>query len=155
MRETEKMTDPFASDSGIGSPAHESLKNVDGCYNKNILKSKSFANSRRALQSGAEKISRTFRSMRNTFGNLSQVTFDYTKTIDLLTMITQHCQGQYCRTRCDCLLYFFHNYNTHTAKITLNIMLNSISDSAVGAGTDSPKMGHHVRLHLLQLPRKR
>lgn len=73
MRESEKMTDPFATDSGIDSPAHESLKNVDGCYNKNILKSKSFANSRRALQSGAEKISRTFRSMKNTFGNLSQV----------------------------------------------------------------------------------
>lgn len=79
MRETENMTDPFASDSGIDSPAHESLKNVDGCYNKNILKSKSFANSRRALQSGAEKISRTFRSMKNTFGNLSQVIFDYTR----------------------------------------------------------------------------
>ncbi|KAI5635671.1 hypothetical protein NE865_11577 [Phthorimaea operculella] len=66
------MKDPFASDSGIDSPSHESLKNVDGCYNKNIFKTKTFANSRRALQSGAEKITRTFRNVRNSFGNLSQ-----------------------------------------------------------------------------------
>ncbi|XP_013188318.2 uncharacterized protein LOC132903166 [Amyelois transitella] len=65
------MKDPFASDAGIDSPSH-SLKNVDGCYNNSLFKGKTFANSRRALQSGAEKISRTFRSVRNTFGNLSQ-----------------------------------------------------------------------------------
>ncbi|XP_059052102.1 uncharacterized protein LOC131846733 [Achroia grisella] len=65
------MKDPFETDATIDSPIH-SLKNVDGCYNKKLFKTKSFANSRRALQSGAEKISRTFRSVRNTFGNLSQ-----------------------------------------------------------------------------------
>ncbi|CAH0402635.1 unnamed protein product [Chilo suppressalis] len=64
------MKDPFATDIS-DSPAH-SLKNIDGCYNKNIFKTKSFANSRRALQSGADKISRTFRSVKNSFGNLSQ-----------------------------------------------------------------------------------
>ncbi|CAH1641296.1 unnamed protein product [Spodoptera littoralis] len=66
------MKDPFVKDSVIDSPARESLRNVEGCYNKNIFKTSSFANSRRALQSGADKISRTFRSVRNTFGNLSQ-----------------------------------------------------------------------------------
>ncbi|CAH0713968.1 unnamed protein product, partial [Brenthis ino] len=66
------MKDPFVNDSGIDSPTRDSLRNVEGCYNKNIFKGKSFANSRRALQSGAEKISRTFKSVRNTFGNLSQ-----------------------------------------------------------------------------------
>ncbi|KAF9810598.1 hypothetical protein SFRURICE_021051 [Spodoptera frugiperda] len=67
------MKDPFVKDSVIDSPARESLRNVEGCYNKNIFKTSSFANSRRALQSGADKISRTFRSVRNTFGNLSQI----------------------------------------------------------------------------------
>lgn len=67
------MKDPFAKDLAIDSPTRESFNNVDGCYNKNIFKTGSFANSRRALQSGADKISRTFRSVRNTFGNLSQV----------------------------------------------------------------------------------
>lgn len=67
------MKDPFAKDLAVDSPTRESLKNVDGCYNKKIFKSSSFANSRRAIQSGADKISRTFRSVRNTFGNLSQV----------------------------------------------------------------------------------
>lgn len=67
------MKDPFVTDSGIDSPSRESLRNVDGCYNRNLFKGKSFANSRRALQSGAEKISRTFKCVRNTFGNLSQV----------------------------------------------------------------------------------
>lgn len=66
------MKDPFVNDSGIDSPARDSLKNIEGCYNRNLFKGKSFANSRRALQSGAEKISRTFKSVRNTFGNLSQ-----------------------------------------------------------------------------------
>ncbi|KAH9641304.1 hypothetical protein HF086_013286 [Spodoptera exigua] len=56
------MKDPFVKDSVIDSPARESLRNVEGCYNKNIFKTSSFANSRRALQSGADKISRTFRS---------------------------------------------------------------------------------------------
>nr|XP_021208386.1 uncharacterized protein LOC101742718 isoform X2 [Bombyx mori] len=65
------MKDPFVKDS-IDSPAHGSLRNVEGCYNKNIFKNASFVNSRRALQSGADKITRTFRSVRNTFGNLSQ-----------------------------------------------------------------------------------
>lgn len=67
------MKDPFVNDSGIDSPARDSMRNIEGCYNKNIFKGKSFANSRRALQSGAEKITRTFKSVRNTFGNLSQV----------------------------------------------------------------------------------
>lgn len=67
------MKDPFAKDLAIDSPTRDSLKHVDGCCNKNLFKSSSFANSRRALQSGADKISRTFRSVRNTFGNLSQV----------------------------------------------------------------------------------
>ncbi|CAH2232013.1 uncharacterized protein LOC120627864 [Pararge aegeria] len=66
------MKDPFVTDSGIDSPARESLRNIEGCYNRNLFKGKSFANSRRALQSGAEKISRTFKCVRNTFGNLSQ-----------------------------------------------------------------------------------
>ena len=69
------MKDPFVTDSGIDSPTRESFRNIEGCYNRNIFKGKSFANSRRALQSGAEKISRTFKSVRNTFGNLSQVIF--------------------------------------------------------------------------------
>lgn len=67
------MKDPFVKDSVIDSPTRDSLRNVDGCYNKNIFKTNSFANSRRALQSGADKITRTLRSVRNTFGNLSQV----------------------------------------------------------------------------------
>lgn len=70
------MKDPFVKDC-IDSPAKDSLKKVDGCYNKSIFKGESFANSRRALQSGADKISRTFRSVRNTFGNLSQVRFNF------------------------------------------------------------------------------
>lgn len=61
------------TNSGIDSPSHDSLKNVEGCYSKNIFRTNTFANSRRALQSGAEKITKTFRSVRNTFGNLSQV----------------------------------------------------------------------------------
>lgn len=77
----EKMKDPFVKD--IDSPARESLKNVDGCYNKNIFKTSSFANSRRALQSGADKISKTFRSVRNTFGNLSQVCPCHTLTLEI------------------------------------------------------------------------
>ncbi|KAL4711813.1 hypothetical protein ACJJTC_005982 [Scirpophaga incertulas] len=64
------MKDPFVTDA-IDSPTH-SLNNVDGCFNKNPFKTKSFASSRRALQSGADKITKTFKSMRNTFGNLSQ-----------------------------------------------------------------------------------
>lgn len=70
------MKDPFVTDSYIDSPARESLKHMDGCYSKNILKNKSFMNSRRAIQSGADKISRTFKNMRNTFGDLSQVNFN-------------------------------------------------------------------------------
>ncbi|CAG4934126.1 unnamed protein product [Colias eurytheme] len=66
------MKDPFVNDSCIDSPARDSLKNIDGCYSKNLFKNKPFINSRRALQSGAEKISKTFKSVRNSFGNLSQ-----------------------------------------------------------------------------------
>ncbi|CAF4885512.1 unnamed protein product [Pieris macdunnoughi] len=66
------MKDPFVTDSYIDSPTRDSLKHIDGCYSKNLFKNKSFMNSRRALQSGADKISRTFKNMRNTFGDLSQ-----------------------------------------------------------------------------------
>ncbi|CAG4968281.1 unnamed protein product [Parnassius apollo] len=66
------MKDPFVSDSGIDSPTRDSMKIIDGCYNRNIFKTKPFLNSRRALQSSAEKISKTFKSVRSTFGNLSQ-----------------------------------------------------------------------------------
>lgn len=71
------MKDPFAKDVAVGidSPTRDSAKKVDGCYNRNIFKTSSFASSRRALQSGADKLSKTFRSVRNTFGNLSQVRF--------------------------------------------------------------------------------
>ncbi|CAK1541473.1 unnamed protein product [Leptosia nina] len=65
------MKDPFVTESFIDSPSRES-KHVDGCYSKNVLKNKSFLNSRRALQSGADKISRTFKNMRSTFCDLSQ-----------------------------------------------------------------------------------
>lgn len=73
LYDTFNMKDPFVTDSGIDSPTRDSFRNNEGCYNRNIFKGKSFASSRRALQSGAEKISRTFKSVRNTFGNLSQV----------------------------------------------------------------------------------
>ncbi|XP_013145882.1 PREDICTED: uncharacterized protein LOC106109033 [Papilio polytes] len=66
------MRDTFSSDSVIDSPTRESVKIIDGCYNSNIFKAKPFLSSRRALQSSAEKISKTFKSVRNTFGNLSQ-----------------------------------------------------------------------------------
>ncbi|XP_050667862.1 uncharacterized protein LOC126967439 [Leptidea sinapis] len=66
------MKDPFVNESFIDSPAKDSLSNIDGCYRKNFFNNKSFMNSRRALQTGAEKISKTFKSVRNTFDNLTQ-----------------------------------------------------------------------------------
>ncbi|XP_048482398.1 uncharacterized protein LOC105386423 [Plutella xylostella] len=66
------MKDPFVNDSFAESPAHESLKTSNGCYSRKLFKTNSFANSRRALQTSAEKITKTFRSVKNTFGNISE-----------------------------------------------------------------------------------
>lgn len=78
------MRDPIISESVMDSPTHDNLKNVDdGCYNKNIFTSKPFVNSRRALRSGAEKITKTLRNVRNTFGNISQVCVYLTLLIPL------------------------------------------------------------------------
>lgn len=67
------LQDSFLLESVMDSPVHENGKRIEGCYKNNPFMSKSFANSRRALRSGAEKISKTIRNVRNTFGNLSQV----------------------------------------------------------------------------------
>ncbi|XP_041971611.1 uncharacterized protein LOC121727704 [Aricia agestis] len=67
-----KIKDSLPVEAGIDSSTKDSLMKIDGCYNRNIFNNKTIVNSRRALQSGADKISKTFKSMRNTFDNLSQ-----------------------------------------------------------------------------------
>lgn len=66
------MKDPFVRDS-IDSPVRDRCRNIDGCYYRHFFNGQSFASSRRALQNGAEKISKTFKCVRNTFGNISEV----------------------------------------------------------------------------------
>lgn len=72
----QRLQDRFDKDRGAGDNAKEkplkTKESVDRVWN-NISLGNVSADSRRALRSGAEKLSKTISSVRTTFGTISQV----------------------------------------------------------------------------------